>query len=233
MYETAYGPLYHELTRLTGKDYPSAADIAKLIRADIKRGVANGDLPATFAGIDGGTYDVTYAVTVENYSGGRSINIEVRGVPEKARLEMRTDFRGYECMADTDDAKALLAKLKTYHWAYNYDGSDSMTDYYHVNYGGAWPKFESDWSAEDRARKNAKAKEAKANPKPKRVSKRELLNHLVRDHRRAYRHNDSIDRMLHGHKFLHEHMAETDGLVRNHFHAADDPLLTGTKKVAA
>jgi hypothetical protein len=202
MYETAYGPRYHDLKALTGKDYPSAADIAKLIRADLKAGVASGDLPSTFAG-----YDVTYSVTVENYSGGRSIGIEVRGVPEAARTELRTDHFGYEVNANTDDANALLAKLKTYHWAYNYDGSDSQTDYYHVNYGGAWPGFESDWAAKERAAKAAKAKERKANPpaKDNRPSKRELVAHLRGHHRRAYGPKHSIDVMLAAHNFLHNH----------------------------
>lgn len=230
MYETAYGPKYHLLKDLTGKDYPSAADIAKLIRADIKAGVAAGDLPDTFAG-----HAVTYAVTVENYSGGRSINIEVRGVPEADRTELRDTYgNGYETRVDNDAANVLLAKLNAYHWAYNYDGSDSMTDYYHVNYGGKFAKFESDWSAGERARKAARAKALKANPKPKRVSKRELVHHLRTVHRRAYDDRHSIDVMLAAHHYLHKNPAKTDGLsgTTPHFHAVDDALLTGKRDAA-
>jgi hypothetical protein len=214
MYETAYGPRYKDLKALTGSDYPSAAAIAKLIRADIKKGVATGDLPATFAG-----YEVTYAVTVDNYSGGRSIDIEVRGVPEAVRTEDKDlHGHGYTNKVDTDDAKTLLAKLKSYHWAYNYDGSDSMTDYYHVNYGGAWPKFESDWSAADRVRKNAKAKAAKANPKPKKPSKLDLIRHLRDGHHVGYRDTNRLDLLLSIHALKHGQIDDT------HDHAGDNLL---------
>jgi hypothetical protein len=40
------------------------------------------------------------------------------------------------------ELNAILAALKEIHGAYNFDGSDSMVDYYHVNYYG---QVEVDW----------------------------------------------------------------------------------------
>lgn len=212
MYEKTYGAKYHKLHELTGKDYASAADIAKLIRADIKDAVRRGELPSEFAG-----HEVTYAVTVENYSMGRSIDISIRGIPEAARRAMRIDDRwGHEIEVDTADARALKAKLDGYLNAYNYDGSDIMTDYFNVNYYGH-AEFESEWAAKERAKKAARAKELKANPKPKRVSKRELLAHM-REHGRYYRDTIRIDTLL----LIHAHAHKGDA---GHAHEDGDVLL--------
>lgn len=198
MYEKTYGSKYGDLKRLTGKDWASAADIAKLIRADIKAAVKAGDLPAVFAG-----HKVAYAVTVENYSMGRSIDITVRGVPEAARTTERDVYgHGYMTTVDTAEAVALKAKLKWYHEAYNYDGSDIMTDYFDVNYYGS-VEFESDWSRGERERRNARAKELKANPKPKRPSKRDVLAHL-REHGRYYRDTARLDTLILIHAHAHK-----------------------------
>jgi hypothetical protein len=207
MYERHYGPKYNDLKALTGKEYATAADIAKLIRADLKAAVADGDLPTTF-----NDHPVSYAVTVDNYSGGRSIDISVRGIPEAARTKLmepgdygyRDHLDGYP--VDIPEATALLKKLEGYLWAYNYDGSESQVDYFDRSYYGH-ANFESDFGAGERARKAAKAREAKANPKPKKVgpSKRELVNHLRYGHKRRYSDRDSIARLTHGHGFLHTH----------------------------
>lgn len=219
MYDRTYGAKHH----LLGDRYVGAADIAKLIRADIKAGVKSGDLPTTFNG-----HEVTYAVTVNNFSGGRSINVAIRGVPEDARRRnLEPGDWGYhdhlsETKRDTEAAVELKAKVNSYLNAYNHDGSDTMTDHFDVNYYGN-ADFESMWTAEDRKRKAEKAAAQKANPKPKsdRPSKRDLINHLRYGHRRAYGPKYSIDVMLAAHMFLHREGAADAG----HTHDDGDLLL--------
>lgn len=67
MYERSYGYLYdHER-------YQNAAEIAAQIRQDIKRAIAEGLLPGE---------PVKYSVRSDNFSGGRSIDIQVQNWPE-------------------------------------------------------------------------------------------------------------------------------------------------------
>jgi len=59
----------------------------------------------------------------------------------------------------TAEAKALRDQLRAMINAYNFDGSDSMTDYFHVNfYGGV----DFDWQMEKAAREAFKAARAVA-----------------------------------------------------------------------
>lgn len=166
MTERSYGYKYAEL----GDQYRSAADIAKLMRRDIKQAIADGLLPA----------EPAYRVRVENYSGGRSIDITVEDFPN-AWQECggyqhgahtagagRTLCPDYFCAAKlallgedkpgaqshnvlSADAEAARITLERIHGAYNHNGSDAMTDYFDVNYYGQ-VSFESAGAAERRRR---------------------------------------------------------------------------------
>jgi hypothetical protein len=133
-----YGARYGAM----GGKYLSAAEIAKLMRADIKAEIAAGNLP-------GSARD--YGVRVHNYSGGRSIRIEARHM-EHLWIECDgRDCRDVWCKAKglpeyaahaqthkvlSAEGKRILAILQSIHDAYNHDGSDVMTDYFDVNYYG-------------------------------------------------------------------------------------------------
>lgn len=106
------------------------ADIAKLVRADIKAAVKAGEIP-----------DVKYGVRIERFSGGTAIRVNTTipgpdGVPS-------TDPRSVAYQRDggmtygrtyTVEMSALSDKLQGIVDAYNFDDSDSMTDYFHVRF---------------------------------------------------------------------------------------------------
>ena len=146
--ETVYGCKYDpEL---------STTEIAARIRAEIKAEVKAGRLPRG-----------KYSVTRDYYSMGSSIDIEVRELPEafgpilnppRIRHELEHPHTWVSTVGKLpqDDARilspkatALQEKLESMLSAYNYDGSDSMTDYYHVNFS-AHVRFA--WELERRSR---------------------------------------------------------------------------------
>lgn len=146
MYERTYGKKYDTLG-----GYQSAADIAKLMRADIKKEINAGNLPGTAR---------NYTVRVHNYAGGRSIDIRTKNLPESLWQECDGTIPGsedgysaricrdYWCKGRNDSPHAYTHQtltvegqriekiLKAIHAAYNYDGSEIMTDYFDVNYYG-------------------------------------------------------------------------------------------------
>jgi hypothetical protein len=118
----AYGAKYDRATDI--------AEIAKRVRADLKAAVKAKDIPGT-----------KYRVTIERYSQGQSLNVRIGDVPftivseERIRRDIldRADFDpafGWR----TEEAVALIRKVEAIVGAYNFDGSDSQTDYYHVNF---------------------------------------------------------------------------------------------------
>jgi hypothetical protein len=113
--ETKHGSKYDATLTTT--------DIAKRIRADIKS-----TLP-----------DIKVSVRCKSFSGGSSITVEVTSVPASLQLLTadylagREEFNG-AAYRYTPDARALRASLEALVAAYNFDGSDSMVDYFHVNF---------------------------------------------------------------------------------------------------
>lgn len=130
--------------------YVPAAELAKLMRADIKAAIADGVLPGTTR---------NYSVRIDNFSGGRSINITTKGLTGLAQ-----DCPGYrrgtqtihadggfsaigchhwECENGrkakvlTDEGARIESVLKAIHSSYNYDASESQIDYFDVNFYGS------------------------------------------------------------------------------------------------
>lgn len=120
--EVAYGSKY-----AATKDM-DLRDIAKLVRADLKTIVKRG---------------FKLSVRIDRYSMGQSLDVRVVAVPasfrvlnaERFALEQR-DPHGYHGGLPwiSDEAKALREEIEAIVRAYNYDGSDTMTDYYHVRF---------------------------------------------------------------------------------------------------
>ena len=158
----SYGYLYETLGR-----YPSAADIAKAIRSDIKTAVKEGLLPAHWA----------YSVRCANFAGGCSVDVTVRKcadawqecdgtVPGTRHSTPSGGWTAHSCpnvwcaghndpkyahaaeVHDTltEEARAAEVTLERIHNAYNHDGSDIQTDYFDVRYYGT-VRFETVWEA--------------------------------------------------------------------------------------
>jgi hypothetical protein len=117
----------------TGSKYDeklSTTEIAKRFRADVKAALARGELPA----------GLKLSVATKYYAGGSSIHVEIKvapGVavmnPERLRLDAAGEpTHGVPWM--TPEAAALADKLDRMLSAYNYDNSDTMTDYFDVNF---------------------------------------------------------------------------------------------------
>jgi hypothetical protein len=114
--------------------YKTAAEIAKLIRADIRSAITKGDLPGAAR---------NYSVRIENYSGGRSINVLAKGLPGAWReqdpsidvISSYDDGRPLRPVLTNEGAR-IERLLQSFHDAYNYDHGDPMTDYFNVNYYG-------------------------------------------------------------------------------------------------
>lgn len=117
-------------------------DIAKLIREDIKvaRKISKQAAePGAIAVIDAlGTMptQIKMSVTTEYYSGGGSIDITVKNIPEDWGF-VEEERYGRPCVVPSPAFQAVLAELRVIHAAYNYDGSDILTDYFDQRYLGS------------------------------------------------------------------------------------------------
>lgn len=148
--ERHYGYRYNELG-----EYPSIAEIAKAIRADIKTAKAEGLLPASW----------TYSVRSSRFANGQAIDVTVKNCADAWQVcegivpgtKRPTEGGGWTarpcgdvwCAASgnplyahgarehtvlTEDAAAARTTLERIVDAYNHDGSDVMTDYFDVRY---------------------------------------------------------------------------------------------------
>lgn len=111
------------------------ATIAKMVRADIKSAVNSGTLPKA-----------KYSVTIKRFSGGQSLRVEVSDVvipnasclklytEEYLRCEVETPSVCYPRDRLTASAAAVLETIRGIINPYNFDDSDLMTDYFHVNF---------------------------------------------------------------------------------------------------
>lgn len=130
----AYGTKYASTKDL------SRVEVAKLIRADIKDAVKAGTIPAA-----------KYSVTCESFAGGGSIDVRIADVkkagfvlwnPLRLAWDTQNPHSGL-CDAPSEarwlhseEARALLDAVKAIVDAYNFDGSDSQTDHFHVRFYG-------------------------------------------------------------------------------------------------
>lgn len=105
------------------------AQIAARVRDDVRGEQDAGALPK----------DLKVSVTTKRFSGGSSITLLVKTVPQTFRFvnaEHLKPYRRDERPPEryTSEGSALLRKLESIVSAYNYDGSDPMTDYFDVNF---------------------------------------------------------------------------------------------------
>ena len=130
-YDITYGPKYD-------RDL-DVREIAKLVRADMK--AASGPIPHRLPG------GFKAGVRISRYSMGRSIDVTIKTVPgvtvrNPARVEFEAsggstytrDMPAEARFIHTAEARAILAQVKAIVDAYNFDGSDVQSDYFHVNF---------------------------------------------------------------------------------------------------
>ncbi len=87
-------------------------EIAKRVRADIKAAIKTGTLPAMKA-----------SVTVSRYAGGQSLNVKIKDCPAMVGKLLNTKIASIKHgRLDVDE--------------YNFDKSDTQSDYFHVNFYG-------------------------------------------------------------------------------------------------
>lgn len=143
---------HFEGSRLRELDgYVSAADIAKLMRAEIKAQIKAGHLPGTAR---------NYSVRIENGTMHRAIDIRTKDLDGLTRtcpgykVGSETYFENggmaatachhWACKNDRNDAEDVLNDegqrvhklLKEIHGLWNYDASNAQIDYFNVNYYG-------------------------------------------------------------------------------------------------
>lgn len=125
MTTTTYGNKYAATSNL------STTEIAGLIRADIKAAQARGALPKA----------MKVSVTRDYFSGGSSIDVNIKSFPGTIHTpgyvaQSKLHFV-HPCLAAPRyeaNVKAALETLEQIVNAYNFDGSDSMSDYFHVRF---------------------------------------------------------------------------------------------------
>ena len=151
--------------KFTGRNCPTgyvtAADIAKLMRADIKAAIKAGTLPGTAR---------NYSVKIDNFSGGRSIDItaiDLDGMWTTCPGQAKTGCNHWDCSRGRT-ARVLTAKglkvekaIKDIHSSYNYDASEVQVDYFNVNFYGS-AKVEDEWHADFRRSEKARREARKA-----------------------------------------------------------------------
>lgn len=135
MFERVYGEKY--------SGYLPGAELTRLIRADIalarklgQKAAKPGDLKCADP-IGDAPKQIRFYVRHESYSGGRSLYVTIKGVP--------AEWWGWEQPYYSDDPKdrfrapgprlqELADELFDICWAYNYDGTDAMIDYFDRNF---------------------------------------------------------------------------------------------------
>jgi hypothetical protein len=136
-------------------------EIAKAVREDIKAAKKAGDLPR----------DIKVSVRGERSSMHWALNVEVKACDSVQILNTewvkfwmengnRPTPRVCEVDRHTDKAKSILMTLEAITEVYNFDNSDPITDYYHVNFHCV-PIFGCDCEDADRG-KTIETLEAKA-----------------------------------------------------------------------
>jgi len=133
----------------------SLVDIAKAVRLDIKEAQGDGCL----------CHDLKVSVKKSDYAGGCSLSVNVTRCSFQIRdtqhllweEENPHTYLG-ECPHSryTELAKHTLAVLTKIVRAYHRDRSDSMTDYYHVNFSFHGAEF--DWELEDADKRDTLAR---------------------------------------------------------------------------
>jgi len=122
-YEKSYGGKYDADLDIV--------EIAKRVKSEIREASKNGDLP-----------EMKVSVTTDRYSGGQSLSVRIKTLPEGFEVcnpeyveKMVENPHGYDPVPRySEKMRDVISKVEGIVGAYNYDGSDSMIDYFDVNF---------------------------------------------------------------------------------------------------
>lgn len=133
----------------TGTKYEArrdTAEVAKLVRADIKRAQAEGKLPSL----------LKVSVRISRFSGGSAVDVCVREAPvqihssEFVQHQLRTKgMQHFEGQWYSEAARSLLKTLEAIGEEYRRVDSDLQADYYSTNFY-LHVKFDHELEHEDR-----------------------------------------------------------------------------------
>lgn len=130
-------------------------EIAKRMRVNLRNAQSIGMLPAK----------AKFSVTTDRFSGGQSIDVEVRGMPDSWTYTTRESIYGGEKRVYSDAAQATVKAIEQMLGEYNRDRSDIQSDYFDVWFY-SHVKIESEshakWRIEDAAKRKARAAARKA-----------------------------------------------------------------------
>lgn len=108
------------------KENLDVVEISKIMRKEIKRLIAEKKICASYK----------YSVKTERFAGGSSIDISVKTLLNEDRPARVWDENDCCWKEYTPELQKTYEQLKLLHRSYNFDGSDSMSDYFFVKYYG-------------------------------------------------------------------------------------------------
>jgi hypothetical protein len=114
-------------------------EIAKLLRKDLKAYVNANDLSG-----------LKVSTKIDRFSGGQSIDMLIVALPDGIELVNPDWNQNYRISKWSEKVTQILEDIKEMHKSYNYDGSNSMFDYFSVNYYG---QVGIDWKLESNSLK--------------------------------------------------------------------------------
>lgn len=117
-------------------------EIARFVRQDIKDGIKSGEFPK----------GLKCSIRYRSFSGGSSIECDVVALPSGFKVYNDEALSSY-----SQEYLELQGKLKALVQAYRYDDSDSMVDYFDVNFYGGYFDLDYRFEAELRKRKSLTA----------------------------------------------------------------------------
>ena len=113
-YPVTIGPKYDR------DRWRSAAEVARLLRADLKAAQESAALPPS----------AVFSVRSESFAGGQSVRVEIRNLPDREILDDHPDYPNRL----NRDARELERTVRRMANAYNRDASDSQSDVFDVHY---------------------------------------------------------------------------------------------------
>lgn len=124
MYERTYGSRYEETKDL------DIAQVAKLVRKDIRVARAAGDLGEVPEG-------VKFSVRIDRFAGGESMDITVVDAPDEwvwTKADESTRERTLSDRMLSPALKGMAKVLRAILARYNFDGSEVQVDYFDVRF---------------------------------------------------------------------------------------------------
>lgn len=126
-------------------------EIAKILRSDIRAAIKSGEFPK----------GLKFSARIDRFSGGKSLHVYLSSLGDggtilnPARVKLDRDephhtYSPWDAKPYTATASRVMAAIKSMMNSFNYDDSDTMTDYFHVRFYG---DVTIDWRAEDEEKK--------------------------------------------------------------------------------